>query len=68
MPPYTPVVSKRQRRKLFALASRGELSYEEARGKARAAKGKRLPERVRPKRSKLMSVVSRLHSRKKRKS
>jgi hypothetical protein len=47
MPPYRPVVSQAQRRKLFALANRGELSMDEARGKARAAKGKRLPERKR---------------------
>ncbi len=46
MPPYKPVVSQAQRRKLFALASRGEISKDEAEGKARAAKGKKLPQRV----------------------
>jgi hypothetical protein len=50
MPPYQPVVSNAQRRKLFALASHGEISMDEAEGKARAAKGKKLPERVRRKR------------------
>lgn len=47
MPPYSAVVSKAQRRLLFAKAGRGELSMDEARGKARAAKGRRLPERKR---------------------
>lgn len=47
MPPYKPVVSKAQSRKLFALAARGELSMSEARGKTRAAKGTKLPEHVR---------------------
>ena len=46
MPPYRPVVSRRQQRKLFALAERGDISKADARGKTRAAKGKRLPERV----------------------
>jgi hypothetical protein len=46
MPPYTPNKSARQQRKLFALAERGEMSMGEARGKARASKGQRLPERV----------------------
>ena len=46
MPPYNAVTSKAQGRKLFALANRGEISEDEARGKVRAAKGKRLPERV----------------------
>lgn len=46
MPPYRPVVSKAQSRKLFALANRGELSMDEARGKTRAAKGVHLPERI----------------------
>ncbi len=46
MPPYKPVVSQAQRRQLFALADRGEISHDEAEGKARAAKGKKLPERV----------------------
>jgi hypothetical protein len=46
MPPYTPVKSEAQRKKLFALANRGELSMDEARGKARAAKGRKLPKRA----------------------
>lgn len=46
MPPYKPVVSNAQRRKLFALANRGEISHDEAEGKARAAMGRSLPERV----------------------
>ena len=46
MPPYKPVVSDAQRRKLFALANRGEMSMDEARGKARAAKGRKLPKYV----------------------
>lgn len=46
MPPYTPVKSQSQRRLLFAKADRGELDMSEAVGKARAAKGQVLPERV----------------------
>ena len=46
MPPYTPVKSEAQRGKLFALAAEGKISEDEARGKARAAKGKKLPRRV----------------------
>jgi hypothetical protein len=46
MPPYQPVVSTAQRGKLFALAERGEISEDEARGKARAAKGRKLPRYV----------------------
>jgi len=46
MPPYRRVKSKAQRRLLFAKARRGEISMSEARGKARAAKGHKLPERV----------------------
>lgn len=49
MPPYQAVKSQAQRRKLFALANRGEISRSEAEGKARAAKGRSLPERVGPK-------------------
>jgi len=45
MPPYTPVTSKAQSRKLFALASRGEISEEDARGKTRAANWSDLPAR-----------------------
>lgn len=50
MPPYRAVRSKAQSRALFALANRGELSMDEAKGKTRAADWKRLPERVRRKR------------------
>ena len=50
MPPYKPVVSQAQRGKLFAMAERGEISEDEARGKARAAKGRKLPKRVGSKR------------------
>ena len=45
MPPYAPVTSKAQSRKLFALAGRGEISESDARGKTRAANFKSLPER-----------------------
>jgi len=45
MPPYTPVASRAESRKLFAMARRGEISETEARGKTRAANWKRLPER-----------------------
>jgi len=45
MPPYIPVTSKAQSRKLFALAERGELSEDDARGKTRAADFASLPER-----------------------
>ena len=40
---YKPVTSQAQRGKLFALAAEGKLPMHEARGKARAAKGKDLP-------------------------
>ena len=46
MPPYKPVKSGAQRNKLFALAAEGKISEDEARGKARAAKGRKLPRRV----------------------
>lgn len=49
MPPYKPVVSAAQRRLLFAKARRGEIAMSEAEGKAHAAKGRKLPERVRRK-------------------
>lgn len=52
MPPYTPVTSKAQSRKLFALANRGEMSMEDAEGKTRAANFKSLPERKGVKRGK----------------
>lgn len=47
MPPYRAVKSTAQRGKLFALAREGKLSMNDARGKARAAKGKSLPRHVR---------------------
>lgn len=47
MPPYHAVTSKAQSRKLFALAHRGEISLDEAKGKTRAANFKSLPERKR---------------------
>jgi hypothetical protein len=46
MPPYKPVVSVAQRNKLFSLAESGDISMDEARGKARAARGFDLPQRV----------------------
>lgn len=46
MPPYTPVKSKAQSRKLFSLASQGKLSLDEAKGKTRAANYSSLPEHV----------------------
>ncbi len=46
MPPYKPNKSMAQQRKMFALANRGEISMDEARGKARASEGKKLPARV----------------------
>lgn len=51
MPPYQPVTSKSQSRKLFALANRGEISLDEAKGKTRAANFSRLPERKRSRKS-----------------
>jgi hypothetical protein len=47
MPPYKAIKSRAQQRKLFALANKGEISMAEAHGKTRAAKGRRIPERVR---------------------
>lgn len=46
MPPYKAAKSKAQERKFFALANEGKMSMADARGKARAAKGSKLPERV----------------------
>lgn len=46
MPPYKPVKSKAQARKLFVLADEGKISEDDARGKVRAAKGRKLPARV----------------------
>lgn len=44
MPPYTPVTSKAQSRKLFALAHQGKVSLDDAKGKTRAADFESLPE------------------------
>ena len=52
MPPYSGVKSKSQGRKLFALVRQGKMSEEEARGKMRAAEGKKLPEHVEPSKKK----------------
>lgn len=46
VPPYIPVTSKAQSRKLFALAAAGKISDADARGKTRAADFDRLPSRV----------------------
>lgn len=46
MPPYHANASKAQQRLMFAKANRGEVSMADAKGRARASKGKRLPERV----------------------
>ena len=46
MPPYHENTSMAQQRKLFALANRGEVKMSDAIGRARASKGKHLPERV----------------------
>ena len=51
MPPYKAVVSQAQRGKLFELAKEGKISEDDARGKARAAKGRKLPKRVGKRRS-----------------
>jgi len=47
---YKPVTSEAQRRLLFAKARRHELPMHEARGKSRAARGKKLPKYVRTRR------------------
>lgn len=46
MPPYKAVKSKAQERMMFVLAKEGKMSMADARGKARAAKGKKLPQHV----------------------
>lgn len=46
MPPYTPVTSKAQSRKLFQLVSIGKLSMAEAKGKTEAADWSKLPARA----------------------
>ena len=45
MPPYTANVSRAQQKKMFALANRGEISEQEAEGKARATNWDEIPER-----------------------
>jgi hypothetical protein len=47
MPPYKAPVSEAQRRYLFVLERQGKLRPGEARGKSRAAKGRRLPKHAR---------------------
>lgn len=47
MPPYHSNASMAQQRLMFAKANRGEVSMADAKGRARASKGKHLPERVR---------------------
>ena len=46
MPPYHENASMAQQRLMFAKANRGEVSMEDAIGRARASKGAHLPERV----------------------
>lgn len=46
MPPYEPNKSMAQQRKMFVLAKQGKISKEDAVGKARASKGKNLPDHV----------------------
>ncbi len=49
MPPYEPVKSKSQSRKLFALAREGKVPIADAKGKTAAADFKRLPFRTKSK-------------------
>lgn len=49
--PYTPVTSKAQSRKLFALAQEGKISEDDAKGKTRAANWDKLPPRKRNRRA-----------------
>lgn len=46
MPPYTPNTSQAQQRKMFALAERGDISMDDAKGKARASEYSKLPSHV----------------------
>lgn len=55
MPPYQSNKSKAQQRKMFTLEARGEIAHGEAAGRARASRGKQLPERV-PGRSRKMKA------------
>lgn len=63
MPPYTPVTSKAQSRKMFALANRGEISLADAKGKTRAANFTSLPEHASGKRGKRPAGKPRLSRR-----
>jgi hypothetical protein len=51
MPPYHENASMAQQRKLFALANEGKVSMADAKGRARASKGKSLPRYVSKSRS-----------------
>lgn len=46
MPPYHANASQAQQRLMFAKANRGEVSMADAKGRARASKGKSLPRYV----------------------
>lgn len=46
MPPYQANKSTSQQRLMFAKANRGEVSMADAKGRARASKGKNLPRYV----------------------
>lgn len=46
MPPYHQNASMAQQRKLFSLAEEGKVSMADAKGRARASKGKSLPRYV----------------------
>jgi hypothetical protein len=52
MPPYKANKSKAQQRFMFVLEKEGKLKPGEAAGKARASKGKRLPEHVKHRKKK----------------
>lgn len=55
MPPYHQNKSMAEQRFLFSLADRGGISEDDALGRARASKGKKLPEHVSKRRSKRSS-------------
>lgn len=57
MPPYHQNASMAQQRLLFAKAERGEVAKSDALGRARASKGKHLPERVSKRSSSTRSVM-----------
>lgn len=72
MPPYTPVKSKAQARKMFVLAKEGKISEADARGKVRTAP-QGLPERVgdragKKKKGDRRSAGKRMHARGDRRS